>query len=412
MCMTLPHAPEANRYCGFPKAGTDKMLLRRRISAYIFLFVPGLVLASWITRTPAIRDALGASTAEMGLLLFGVSVGSMTGILSSAHLVRRLGTKTVITNGLSLLVLGVALIALGGGLPSAPLVFLGLMLFGLGIGSAEVAINIEGAEVERITRAPVLVELHGFFSAGTLLGAIIGIGFTHFDVPLMPSLLAIAAICVPILIWAIAGIAPGFGKEEKVAQAEPVEAEPLWKDIRLLLIAGILLAMALAEGSATDWLPLLMVDDFDLAESSGSLVFAGFAATMTLGRFVGRFLLERYGRVAVLRGGALLALFGVTVVIFTDNAVLAGISVLLWGLGVSLGFPVAIAAAADSGPDSVGRVGLVASAGYVAFLVGPPLLGFLGEHFGLRSAMLVVLFALVAVALLAPAARARPFKAD
>lgn len=118
-----------------------------------------------------------------------------------------------------------------------------------------------------------------------------------------PSLLGIAAICVPALVWALAGIAPGFGREEKAAGSEPVESEPLWKDVRLLLIAGMLLAMDLAEGAATDLLPLLMVDDIDLSESAGSLVFAGFAATMTIGRFGGRFLLENYGRVAVLRGG-------------------------------------------------------------------------------------------------------------
>lgn len=394
------------------KATVMDSIFRRRVSVYVFLFVPGLTLASWITRTPAIRDALGASTGEMGLLLFGVSAGSMTGILISASLVRRFGTKSVITNGLTLLLSGVALIAIGGGLESAPLVFLGLMLFGFGIGSAEVAINIEGAEVERITKAPVLVELHGFFSAGTLVGAIIGIGFTHYGVPLAPSLLGIAVICVPALVWALAGIAPGFGKEEKAAHSEPVESEPLWRDVRLLLIAGILLAMALAEGAATDWLPLLMVDDFDLSESAGSLAFAGFAATMTIGRFGGRFLLEKYGRVAVLRGGALMSLAGVSVVIFADNSLLAGLAVLFWGLGVSLAFPVVISAAADSGPDSVGRVGLVASTGYVAFLVGPPTLGFLGEHFGLRSAMLVVLAALTFTAVVASAAGQRVRQPD
>ena len=115
---------------------TDTLLYRRRISTYIFLFVPGFAFAYWITRAPAIRDAFGASTAEMGLLLFGVSVGSMTGILSSARLVRRFGTRAVILAGLSLLLSGVALVAAGAGLNSEPLVFVGLMGFGLGIGSA------------------------------------------------------------------------------------------------------------------------------------------------------------------------------------------------------------------------------------------------------------------------------------
>lgn len=394
------------------------MLFRRRISTYLFLFIPGFALASWVTRTPAIRDSVGASIGEMGLLLFGLSVGSMSGILSSTALVRRFGTKPVITYGLSLMLIGVSLVGLGSGGSAAPLVFGGLVFFGVGLGAAEVAINLEGAEVERLTGAPVLVEIHGFFSLGTLIGALVGIGLTSLEVELMPSLLGVTAISFPTVIWALGGIAPGFGRRgyapEVNEPADPeieldrkLESEPVWKDLRLILIAGLLLAFALAEGSATDWLALLMVDGFDLPESSGALVFAGFAAMMSVGRFGGRLLLGRFGRVFVLRWGAALAAIGVAAVIFSGSAVVAGISVMFWGLGVSLGFPLAIAAAGDSGPDSVARVGLVATAGYIAFLVGPPLLGFLGEHFGLRSAMLVVLAVLVVAFAIAPAAGPR-----
>ncbi len=382
-----------------------------------------MMLASWVTRTPAIRDALGASTAAMGLLLFGASVGSMSGILSSAPLVRRFGTKAVVGCGLSVLLAGATLIGIGSASSSAPLVLAGLFCFGLGIGSAEVAINIEGAEIERLTGRPVLVEAHGCFSAGTLVGALVGIGLTAVDAPVAPGLITLAAAAIPALVWGLAGLAPGFGRKpvESAAAAgstreahgetgnpgKPSEPRPVWKDLRLLLIAAILLAFALGEGSATDWLPLLMVDGFDLSESSGSVVFAAFAVTMTIGRFGGRLLLIRFGRVAVLRAGSILAALGVSTVIFVDDPVVAGAAVTLWGLGISLGFPVAIGAASDSGPDSVSRVSLVATAGYVAFLVGPPLLGFLGEHFGLRSAMLVVLAGLATVVFLAPAAGAR-----
>lgn len=389
------------------------MLFRRRISTYIFLFIPGFALASWVTRTPAIRDSLSATTAEMGLLLFGVSIGSMSGILSSAPLVRRFGTRTVILGGLSVLIAGVGLIALGAGVSTSLVVFAGLMGFGYGIGSAEVAINIEGAEVERIARAPVLVELHGFFSAGTLAGALLGIALTAADFPVTTHLLAVVALSIPALAWGIRGISPGFGKrssaEPELADSETgtVEPQPVWKDVRLLMIAAILLSMALAEGSATDWLPLMMVDGFNLDESTGSVIFAGFAATMTLGRFAGRRLLARYGRVVILRGGAILAAIGVATVIFVDSPLAAGFAVTLWGLGISLAFPLSIAAASESGPDSVSRVSLVAVAGYIAFLVGPPLLGFLGEHFSLRMAMLVVLGSLAVTVILAPAAGAK-----
>ncbi len=105
------------------------------------------------------------------------------------------------------------------------------------------------------------------------------------------------------------------------------------------------------------------------------------------------------------------ALLGIALIIFVDIDWVAGVSVILWGLGASLGFPLTISAASDTGPDAPPRVSVVATTGYLAFLVGPPLLGFLGEHYGLRSAMMVVLglvmiAALVARAVAKPAAQA------
>lgn len=146
----------------------------------------------------------------------------------------------------------------------------------------------------------------------------------------------------------------------------------MWKDRQLLLIGGIILAMALAEGAANDWLPLLMVDGHGVDPALGSAVYAGFAAAMTIGRFSGAFFIDRFGRAPVVRASALSAALGLTLVIFADSPVFAGAAVLFWGLGASLGFPVALSAAGDSGPDSAARVSLVAMIGYIAFLVGPP----------------------------------------
>lgn len=124
--------------------------------------------------------------------------------------------------------------------------------------------------------------------------------------------------------------------------------------------------------------------------ATGSVVYAAFAASMTIGRFSGTVLLRRFSRSAVVRVGALLGAAGLAVVVFSPSAPMADVAVVLWGLGASLGFPTAISAAGDGDGDRSAAVSLVATSGYVAFLVGRPLLGFLGEHFGLRYAMVVV----------------------
>jgi fucose permease len=222
-------------------------------------------------------------------------------------------------------------------------------------------------------------------------------------------LAAVTLIAAAIFGYALRSIPAGTGvlaPDHAGAGAEHPRPK-VWKDRKLLLIGVIVLAMALAEGSANDWLPLLMVDGHGLDAASGSLVFTGFAAAMTIGRFGGTFFLDRFGRTTVVRASAVSGALGLILVIFSDNAVLAGAAVLFWGLGASLGFPVALSAAGESGPDQTARVSLVAVIGYVAFLVGPPGLGFLGEQWGLRSAMLVVLGFVASVTFLAPAVDTR-----
>lgn len=386
----------------------DLATRRRRAALFLFFLIPGLSISSWVTRTPDIRDQLGASTAQMGLVLFGLSVGSMIGILGSGTLVARFGTRRVMGAGTLLVILSMAVVGAGATLPSAPVVTAGLFLFGAGMGAGEVAVNIDGADVERITGRTVLPTLHGFFSLGTVAGASVGILCTAVGFPVLWHLAAVVVVTAGMFGHAYRSVPHGVGKGTATDPAPgasggvPVRAR-VWQDRRLLLMGGVILAMALAEGAANDWLPLLMVDGHGMDPALGSAVYTGFAAAMTVGRFGGGLLIDRVGRAPVVRASAVSATVGIALVVFSDSAALAGAAVLLWGVGAALGFPVTLSAAGDSGPDSAARVSLVAMIGYLAFLVGPPGLGFLGEHYGLRAAMTVVLAFTAVAILLAPA---------
>ncbi|SCC01097.1 Fucose permease [Kosakonia oryzendophytica] len=383
--------------------GSRKALRNRLWALFTFFFIPGLLMASWATRTPAIRDILSVSTAEMGVVLFGLSIGSMSGILSSAWLVKRFGARNVIRASMSFSVLGVLLLSVALWFASPLLFAAGLAVFGGSLGAGEVAMNIEGAVVEREMNKTVLPMMHGFYSLGTLVGA--GIGMTLTAIGLAANLhilLAGLAVIVPIML-AIAAIPDGTGRDSEEDNAHGKKGVPFWRDTQLLLIGVVVLAMAFAEGSANDWLPLLMVDGHGFSPTSGSLIYAGFTLGMTVGRFTGGWFIDRYSRVAVVRASAIMGALGIGLIIFVDSAWVAGVSVILWGLGASLGFPLTISAASDTGPDAPTRVSVVATTGYLAFLVGPPLLGFLGEHYGLRSAMLVVLSLMLIAALVARA---------
>ncbi|MFI8829624.1 MFS transporter [Streptomyces afghaniensis] len=391
----------------------DRAVRRRRRALFLLFFLPGIAMSSWVTRTPDVRDQLGLSTAQMGLVLFGLSIGSMIGILCSGRFVSRFGTRPVIALGTLLIIAGTVVIGMGSAVRSAPLVTVGLCLFGAGMGGGEVAVNVDGADVERITGTAVLPTLHGCFSLGTVVGGSAGMAATAVAFPVHWHLTVVALVATGMLVHALRAVPAGIGisAAPSTPGPAPVPGQPskphVWKDRKLLLIGAIVLAMALAEGAANDWLPLLMVDGHGLDAAMGSLVFVGFAAAMTLGRFSGSFFLSRFGRATVVRASAVSGAAGLLLVIFSDNAAVAATAVLFWGLGASLGFPVALSAAGDSGPDQTARVSLVAVIGYVAFLVGPPALGFLGDHYGLRSAMVVVLVFVAAAILIAPAADTR-----
>jgi len=371
-----------------------------RRALFLLFLVPGLTMATWVTRTPALRDGLSASTEQMGMILFGFSAGAMVGILSAGRLVERLGSHRLALLGLLALPLSLCVLAVGSVWLSMGCAFAGLFIFGVGMGWAEIAVNIECAAVERALRRPMMTTLHGFFSLGTLVGALAGMGMTALDVALEMHLGVVAGMSL-VMVLVLIGEAPRLSEHgssaDQGATGEAMSWRALLTDRRLLPICFVVLAMALAEGAANDWLPLLMIDGHGFAHTTGTLIYVAFTVGMTVGRFAGGWVVNRLGRSATLRGSALTGALSLGLVVFCDVQWIAAAAVVLWGLGASLGFPLAISAAGESGEHGDQRVRVAATAGYLAFLVGPPLLGFIGEHFGLRLAMLPVL-GLVAVA--------------
>jgi MFS family permease len=146
---------------------------------------------------------------------------------------------------------------------------------------------------------------------------------------------------------------------------------------------------AFTEGTGNDWLGVATIDGYRTAPALGSLTFAIFLAAMTAGRWFGPTLLDRHGRVLSVRILAGLAVAGLALVVWGHALPVAMVGAALWGVGTSLGFPVGMSAASDDPLHAAGRVSVVASIGYVAFLAGPPLIGFLAQGIGALRALTV-----------------------
>jgi len=306
--------------------------------------------------------------------------------------------------GAALPVLGMLLVGVLAPAQFAVGVWGGLFLIGFGAGVAEIGLNVEAAAQERATGRPVVPMLHACFSLGTVAGGVVGIAMTAAQTPVVVHLTIATAVMAALAVFAATNLRPLARAEVPAADdTRPVRRRGV-VTVQLLLIAVITLAMAFAEGSASDWLPLLMTNEHDAPEVLGSLVFTGFALAMFIGRSAGTPLVTRFGRGTVIRACATVGAIGVLGVVLAPNPLLTAIAAVVWGLGIALGFPLAVSAAGDHPTDGDRRVSVVAAAGYIAFLVGPPALGFLGEHLGLQLTMLVPAALLVIAVVIAPAA--------
>lgn len=412
--MSQPTVPTGTAPAG-PTAAMQPLTRREVVAWRNALFVVfalcGIALASWVSRTPAIRDAVGASTWQMGLIVFGLSGGSMVGLILSSHILARFGPITTIRATMILSAVGIVITGVGGSLGSIPVVIAGLAVFGLGTSTCDVSMNVDGAANERALGRTVMPIYHAMFSVGTIVGAGLGALAEHAGVPIVVHLSVVATVMTLSVLIAARYLRPdpalpaAKDTDEPQTKADWRSRLAVWRDRRTLLIGLIVLGMAFAEGSANDWLALAMVDGHGVDNATGALVFGIFVTAMTIGRIGGVFLLDRFGRVPVLRVSALLAVVGLVTMIFAPNPWLAAAGVVTWGLGSALGFPVGMSAAADDPATAAARVSAVATIGYLAFLVGPPLVGFIGEQVGLLNALLVVLGLVAVAGIVSPAAR-------
>ncbi|CAD5989285.1 MFS transporter [Agreia sp. COWG] len=398
-----------------------RTLIAWRNAVFVIFVLSGISIATWVARLPTIRDGLELSTANVGVLIFGMSAGSVVGLIVSPAILARFGPRAGIIFCLSVVAGGLVLIGVGGDLASTvTIAFVGLMLFGFGNGAVDVMMNVEGAAAERAIGKTLMPLMHAFFSGGTVLGAGLGAAASGLGVPVFAHLLVMAIIIVVTAVVAVRFIPHDLDAADAASAAE--NAAPrvpwrqklaaslaVWADMRLLLIGVVMLGMAFTEGSANDWIAIATVDGHGQSNTTGAIVFGVFVTAMTVGRVAGGPLLDRFGRVPMLRVTAVVGIAGLLLFILSTDFWVTVVGAILWGIGASLGFPVGMSAAADDEKNSAARVSAVAIVGYTAFLAGPPLLGFLGEHFGILNALYVILALLVLSFLASPATRERTY---
>lgn len=395
-----------------------RRLLSARNAVFIVFAMNGMSFAAWASRIPDVKQSLGLTAGQLGVTLLALSAGSVIGLPASGWISHRFGAAGSVRLGLTCMAVGMVGVGVGVDvLGQRGVVAAGLFALGLGVGVWDVGMNLEGASVERLLGRTIMPRFHAAFSAGTVFSALVGALMAWLGVPVTVHLLSAGVVIVVACLWAIRSFLPRGLEAEDEGQAmegacEPGAAGPparlgvlsAWTEPRTLMIGVLTLVAAFTEGTANDWVSVAFVEGYHLPTWAGVLGFATFLSFMTIGRILGTQLLDRYGRVPVLRVMLVFAGVGSLLVVF-GTMPLAFLGAAIWGVGVSLGFPVGMSAAADDPARAAARISVVATIGYTAFIAGPPLLGFLGDHYGILRALLAVGAMLVVALLVLPAVR-------
>lgn len=387
----------------------EPRLLAARNAVFLTFALSGTTFATFASRIADTKAALGLTAGQLGLTLLAASAGSLTALPSAGRVADRVGAVRTIQLGMTLAFSGLLVVAVGVNLAHARLlVAVGLFLVGIGVGLWDVAMNLEGAAVERLLGKTVMPRFHAAFSGGTVLAALIGAGMSWGRVPLLVHFAAVVLVSVPLGLWALRAFMPREAETGAAGAAEdgvaPVVPRSAWLEPRTLMIGLVVLAAAFTEGTANDWVSVGFVEGHGVPPWAGVLAFASFLSFMTIGRLAGTRLLDHYGRVPVLRATFAMAAVGSLLVIFGPMPV-AYLGTAVWGVGASLGFPVGMSASADDPARAAARMSVVATLGYTAFIAGPPLLGFLGDHFSVLRALLAVTVVVGLAMLVIPATR-------
>jgi MFS family permease len=359
---------------------------RRRI--WLAFFLAGWLTAAWATRIPAIKEALGLSAGQLAVAILGLEAGAVLGLPAGAALIGRIGSRRALRAGLA------------GFVPALPLagfaddlVTLAAALAAMAFTNSvvDVAMNAQGIELERRTERSLLSGLHAGHPIGMLAGGLAGTAAAAMGVSVPVHFALVAAVAL-LPAWA----ASRFLLHDRAPGRSRAFARP---SRRLLLLGSLAFCAFALDGVAFSWSGVDLRSEHAAPEALAAGAFAGFASMLAAGRLVVDRLIGRFGRVSLVRGGALLSAGGGVLVVFAPSAKLALAGWALVGLGVSGLAPALLAAAPQvASAQPAVAVAAVTTLGYLGSFTAPPVIGAASGLMGLSAALgaLVLLSAVLA----------------
>ena len=373
----------------------------------LVFFLQPIAFGSWLPRIPEIQAGLGLGPAALALALLGMPCGTLITLPFAGPLVARIGARAAIISGFIFYSIAISLPVLA---PHPILLFIALMLAGSAISFVELGLNVQADLVEKSGGKMIMNTSHGCWSLGIMVGSLIGSGFAALGLTPQIAVPLLAALVLPVAIAAGYALpklsdAPAEGQAQKSAWSLPSAA--------LIGICLFVFGIAMTEGAMADWSAIFLRDALSAEGGLVGLGYSLFAFMVATGRFGGDTLKRTFGAVNTARLCGALAVMGGIVLYFAPSVELALVGFGIIGVGVSVGFPLAVTAAAGIGDRAASaNVAVLSFVALTGFLIGPPLIGFVAEHSDIRFGIACVVPFLLLSLLLTGRLAARPLKTN
>ena len=384
---------ELGRTSGFcNKTGTLRSLLKAAFMplglnlapqhrVYAGFAIYSFSMGNIFPRLPDIKAAMGIEEGALGLGLIGAPVGTLIALTLAAPLLERIGFRRALLALIPLVALTYAVAVQATG----PLgLFMLLIPVGLMIGCTEIILNVEADRTEALVRYRIMNRAHSFWSIGFFAAGIFGGAMAQVGISVQLHLAFVVLISLTGVATLLSGYQPSPARTAENTGKVPRFARPT---MPILILVAVTLSAMLLEGASMDWSAIYMRSVFDAGPFLAGLVVATFAFSQATTRFFADHFVEKYSPSGVARLLLCVLGIGLLMVFYSPSALVSLIGFALMGAGTAVIFPLAISAAAQRTDRSASvNVAALAQISFMVFLLGPPMLGFVAEHFGLRWA--------------------------
>ena len=347
-------------------------------------FIQPVVFGVWLALIPEVQSGLNLDKSQLALGLMGTPTGMLMTLPFAGKMANTFGIRKILYVGFPVFFFSITFIGLVDGLYS---LFLVLFLIGVSMSLLELALNVHAGRVEKHTRRVIMNRCHGFWSLGIMTGSLLGSAL-HSESTVWLILIMCASALLPVA-WLLCLGLPSYENITSV-EVSPVFVIPQFPTI-LICICVFAFGITIIEGAMADWASVYVKEMLGPEAQGTGYGFGLFAAFMALGRFFGDNLKIKLGTILVARVFVILSILGLIILVTADELWLALAGFALTGMGVSVGFPLAVTSAASiDDKREASYVAFLSLIALIGFLVGPPIIGFLANVTNLKTGFIML----------------------